>query len=952
MEHIKETDTDICFLQETFLKRNDTAKLAEIKDYGFNIISVPRKRCGGGIAVVYRDGLSLNHNKRIEKFKTFEVMEVTLQTKDDLLRFINIYRPPYSKKHKFTIPHFLEELEYYFQTLGGKSGTPIIVGDFNIHVEKTKDTYTLKFKDLLIECNLVQLVPHIPTHIDGGTLDLIITIKDIDNLTTPMALKLGTNTDHYLIQAELQQIRLINSKQITKTLNYRRFKDINVKNFRKDLSDAGLNEPSNYDCIDKALKFLETTVLRVMDIHSPLIQKTIRVKENYAPWFDSELKELRRKRRAAERLKNKHSSDENKLSYTQMCQTFNKLVWNKRKEFYEKSLETSRNNARALFNKINRLLGVEKSDLPHQSDHTKLAEDFKDFFVSKISNIRENIESDKFSNQKPILNMCPDHVDGDYVQFASFCQISFDEIKDVIKSMPNKFCSLDILPTWLFKECLPEIMPILHYIINESLTLGVFPQSMKTAILNPTLKSNDLDHDAFKSYRPVSNLSFISKILEKCALLQLTTYLEGNNLISDAQSGYRAYHSCETLLVRMFDDMNREINGNKAVALILLDLSAAFDTIDYDILTQRLQNEYKITSTALDWISSYLHDRSFSVKIDNKFSSTAFLLYGVPQGSLLGPILFILYTKDLKKIAQAHGLSIQLYADDSQLYISLDPVNSINVQENIDRIKACVTEIKQWMVQNFMKLNEEKTQFMLLGKKLVLEKLGDISLDFSGSRIHRSDSCKSLGVKLDHLLTLKEQVNEVKKKCYWTLSNMRCFGHYLSTELKICLVKTLVLSKLDYCNALYVGINVSTIKKLQSVMNNSIRFIYNISDFSINLKPYFLKSHILPIKMRIKYKICLLVHNSLEGHTPQYISDLLKLYCEQPNKHSLRAYLDDRLLLRSEVFYSSSNRKMFSYIAPLMWNELPYDLRHESNTTAFKRDLKTLFFKQFEKQEL
>ena len=192
---------------------------------------------------------------------------------------------------------------------------------------------------------------------------------------------------------------------------------------------------------------------------------------------------------------------------------------------------------------------------------------------------------------------------------------------------------------------------------------------------------------------PISNLSTMSKILEKVVVSQLTKYLEENNLHSSSQSGYRAFHSCETLLVRLQDDVLNNIGKGKVVIMLLLDLSAAFDTIDHDILLKRLLCELGIGGSALDWLKSYLDDRSFRVKIDQSLSDALCILFGVPQGSLLGPILFIIYIKPLQEIAKKYGLEIYLYADDSQLFISFAPSNVKEWSSAKNLIEACLGEV-------------------------------------------------------------------------------------------------------------------------------------------------------------------------------------------------------------------------------------------------------------------
>ena len=797
-------------------------------------------------------------------------MEITLEANQKLLRFVNLYRTPYSKKHRYTISHFLEEFEQYLHVLKSKTGMPILVGDFNIHVENMVDSNSKHFMELLNEFNMIQLVSHELTHTEGGTLDLLITDAGTDlDISTPTIIKLGTSSDHFLVRAEIKNLKPKCNTKSTKIVEYRKFETINIELFLAELSTTTVTDAVHFESVDGAVDLLNSTLTTLIDKHCPIIKRKIRAKYDGPSWFDEDLRHLRAKRRAAERLKTKNASTENKTAYIKMCHEFDKLVRRKRKTFYQKSLQSSKKNPRSLYKKIRKLLGTEYSALPGTVDDAELAETFKGFFSHKIDVIRETISEEKKFKNIETYNFEEARHD---CNFDTFESIVADDLDAVVNSMSDKFCYLDPIPTWLFKKCLPELTPILLYIINGSLSKGFFPKSLKHAVIIPTIKSDTLDCDILNNYRPISNLSFISKVIEKCALCQLSEYLEQNQLLCDAQSGYRPHHSCETLLIKMVDDINKYINQNQAVALILLDLSAAFDTIDHNILMEKLRIDYGITDTVLMWFKSYLQCRSFSVKIKNKLSSRNILLFGVPQGSLLGPILFILYTKDLKRIAASYGLTIQLYADDSQLYIAFEVDDTNGTSVNLQLIEQCLDEIKRWMIQHFMKLNENKTQFVVLAKTPIAETCNEISLKFSGSVIEQSnftnDTAKSLGVKLDVNLNMQRQINDVKMKCFWTLSNLRKFGNYLDEDLKITLVKTLILSKLDYCNALYAGVNQYALKKLQSIIDNSIRFIYNIKDWTMDLVPYYRKAHILPMKLRVQYKVCLLVHKALERTAP------------------------------------------------------------------------------------
>ena len=198
-------------------------------------------------------------------------------------------------------------------------------------------------------------------------------------------------------------------------------------------------------------------------------------------------------------------------------------------------------------------------------------------------------------------------------------------------------------------------------IIQKSFTQAEFPMNLKHATIRPLLKDTDEDPELLNNYRPISNTPFLDKLLEKVALTQLNVHIEDNDLHSTYQSGYKKNHSCETALLKMTNDTMTSIENNNMVSLVLLDLSAAFDTIDHDILVNRLNMDFGISGNVLKWLISYLTGRTFAVIIGSNEGDSKILYYDVPQGSLLGPLLFILYTDELSKIAAQHGLSIHIY---------------------------------------------------------------------------------------------------------------------------------------------------------------------------------------------------------------------------------------------------------------------------------------------------
>jgi exonuclease III len=992
-------------LQETFLKIKDDAKIKEIQDHGIEFLSCPRTsgRERGGLAVIYKPTLKIKPNTKTEKHKSFEYMEFTLETEEELLRFVNVYHPPYSKGHPYTEPYFVCEFEDYLEELVTKPGVPIMAGDFNMRINNPEERYARAFQQCLEDVNLSQHVPMVPTHRRGGTLDLIIVPEGIDDKVSNVNVHdHGTESDHFLVECKLNFTPVHKAK--FKELLYRKFADIDVDLFKEDLKSSTITDKESFQSLDEVCDRLYNTLMTTMEKHCPIIKKKVRQKKQ-STWFDDELQAMRRIRRRRERRRQKTKTEANRLArkfadainpteaeadkldeairlaetanlaYKEARDELNKKIKAKRLLFHSEDLMKNKDNCKRLWCKLNDLLGKPNIILPDHADSNKLAEEFKVYFSDKVVNIRQKIDQDlkdidtAADDDISLLESPEEDLTRSFQELNSECFREFrciteEELLKTIKSMSNKFCSLDPVPPWLLISCFEELKASMLYIANESLRLGIFPSEYKKAVVKPTFKGHGADKDSRASYRPVSNLSFMSKLLEKIANTQFGEHLEAQNLHCAAQSGYRPKHSCETLMVKMFDDILSCMEQKNTVVLLLLDLSAAFDTIDHGLLLKKLKEDYMVDGIALAWFTSYLKNRSFTVTINSKDSSPGFLWYGVPQGSILGPILFILYTKYLSKIARKYGLEIQLYADDSQLYIGFRPLDANMRMTVTERIESCLKEIMEWMTCNFMKLNKDKTQIIMLGTNNVLKKTEDLKINVGCSEVIESsaigaDGVVSLGVKLDQNLNLKSHISKVRQSTFYTISNLGRIKNILSRDLRIMLVKQLVLSKVDYHNALYANIPDIDIKRLQGVVNAGVRFIYGAGK-RVAARPLLIQAHILPVRYRIMYKVCLLTFKALNGLAPEYLAKLIDFIVPSrgdTNNNTVLASTsqtprksNDRFLLKLPPYnYKKSNlsQRTFSYAAPQLWNKLPYSIRTCSVLDTFKQRLKTHFFKQF-----
>jgi hypothetical protein len=310
-----------------------------------------------------------------------------------------------------------------------------------------------------------------------------------------------------------------------------------------------------------------------------------------------------------------------------------------------------------------------------------------------------------------------------------------DAVKEVIMKSNNKYCSIDPLPTTIVKNMLDDLIPTITNIVNRSLHEGQFPNPFKTAVVNPILKKANADPEVLSNYRPVSNVAFISKILEKVVATQLRRHLQRNELEEPLQSAYRPQHSCETAILRVHNDIIRSLDERKVVLLVLLDMSAAFDTLNHHISLLRTLKRLGVTGLALQWFSSYLQDRSQSVRIRSSTSEPQPLRWGVPQGSVLGPLLFTIYSAGLGAVIRHHLMNYHFYADDSQIYISTHPDQ---LQGALTALEDCLASVRNWLCGHQLKLNETKTEVLLISSKHNATKWQDVTVKIGDSSITQS----------------------------------------------------------------------------------------------------------------------------------------------------------------------------------------------------------------------
>ena len=472
----------------------------------------------------------------------------------------------------------------------------------------------------------------------------------------------------------------------------------------------------------------------------PLFKKKVLKHHRLAPWFNSETRKLKLESRRHERIWRSTKREESRAIWQNSLKTYRKALCNARAAYYSSLIENNKSNPRFLFSTVARLTESHTSVDPC-FPLALSSNDFMSFFNDKILTIREKIHHILPSANISVssnIGALETAVEPD-IYLDSFSPIDLHKLTSLISLSKSSTCLLDPIPTRLLREALPSVSSSVLNMINLSLVTGYGPQLFKTAVIKPLLKKPTLDPGVLANYRPISNLPFLSKILEKAVASQLREFLRHYSLYEEFQSGFRAHHSTETALVKVTNDLLLASNKDLVSILVLLDLSAAFDTIDHHILLHRLEYLIGIKGTALNWFKSYLSDRFQFVHVNDKPSIRTKVSYGVPQGSVLGPILFIIYMLPLGNIIRKHSINFHCFAD-TQLYLSIKPDET----NQLAKLQACLRDIKTWMSTNFLLLNSEKNEVIVLGPKHLRNVFSNEIVTLDGVALS-SNHCKKSG---------------------------------------------------------------------------------------------------------------------------------------------------------------------------------------------------------------
>jgi hypothetical protein len=498
------------------------------------------------------------------------------------------------------------------------------------------------------------------------------------------------------------------------------------------------------------------------------------------------------------------------------------------------------------------------------------------------------------------------------------------EIKSIVTNLKANASSGDdsILPK-IVRSIIEYIQTPLCTIFNKSLEQGCFPDKLKIARVIPIYKTDD--EKLVSNYRPISVLPFFSKILEKIMYNRLISFINDSEILINNQYGFREKHSTYMALLNLTDRITNELDcGNHSLG-IFIDLSKAFDTLDHSILLSKLQH-YGVRGTACDWFTSYLQNRKQFVNIGSEVSDTRIIKCGVPQGSILGPLLFILYINDIVNVSDL--CSLILFADDTNIFLSNNNLKSLIDTANIELAK-----FSTWFKANKLSLNVKKTNFIIFrNKNKQID--NDIEIKIDNAAISQVANTKFLGVIINQDLTWNDHIKVILNKIAKSIGVIRRVSHNLSKDVLLSLYHTLVQPYLDYCNIVWASGHSGLIEKLQIAQKRIVRIVCNLS-WNAHTRPTFLKLNILHIVEINTFQIGCFMYRAMKGLLP---SHLMQYFTPTNAIHShYTRHCNDLYLSRHRTSIRADSIRIRGV---KVWNAVTTSIQQAPSFPIFKKNFK------------
>ena len=915
---------DICILSEMWLKEDSNNKISVT---GYNLVSKPRvNKRGGGVGFLLSTDLKYKVREDLNKFtdKNIELCFIELQSRSSNLILGSVYRPP-NTDSKIFLTKYHAVLKYLHEDQ--RKCNYIIGMDHNFDLLKMDvHNATNKFVDINSDNNLWPTITK-PTRITKNSATLIDNIMISTELTGDYtsAILIDDLSDHLPCALKLPNyevlktnIGTITSRKLTPKALIAIKEELNNPELYDLLNNHEVNE--TFDCFHK---YLQDSIEK----HAPL--RTFKPKKNIVqnePWITPGLLRcIKHQKLLYSKSLQRGTGETDLIKYRQYRNCLTKIKRKAKISYYNKQCLKLRHKTKKLWSFINKIINKsndKSSCIDSLKEGLSIVSDPKDIantFAKYFANIGSTLARKSKNPQKSVkdYNARIEH----NLNSMFMSPVTRTEIDNIIRELPNKTSSgYDNINNMLLKELREEILDPLKLIINQSLSTGTFPNSMKRSDTVPLLKSKSRSEKG--NYRPISLLLTVSKILEKVVYNHTYTFLTDTSQITSTQYGFRKHHSCEHAIEELVASILKNTESNKTTVAVYLDLSKAFDTLSHEILLDKLER-YGIRGNCLNWFKTYLSNRVLRVKCKaGDHSKTVFsdyyeVAFGAPQGSNLGPLLFLIFVNDLGKHLE-YCKNI-LFADDTTIY---------NSHSNRNRLEWCINHdleiLSDWFIANKLTLNVSKTVCMIFDP---LESKNNSRnqnwvINIGSETINIVNSTKFLGVHIDNKLNWNHHYNSVVHKLKRNMYMLRENKLHLTTETKMQLYYAHFYSHLSYCIVVWGNmLSKNELTKLQKIQNKCLNLV---DHRTIPVERKYKDNKILRINEIIMLENEKLGYKLIKKKLPKNITDQIKsdssgMSLEKDHRYPTRSKsLPNRPVVNKKNYMNSFLMKCLQCVEPFL----------------------------------
>lgn len=811
---------------------------AEIEIDGYDLIRCnSNSRHTGGVIMFVQSSLKWKVivNKCISK--TWMLM-ISIDDVYMYGRYGVIYKSPKEK-----INDFLELLTDFCDESCNLETRNIIIGDMNINVGK-KSKNVKKYLSVIDQLNLMQHV-NIPTRVCKKSSTIIDHILSNEEKIS-WNVNVESPTDHSLIEISFKGggKKLMEKPKIVRKCwrNYSKEKLI------EEIKNIEWNDDDITDEWEIFYSKLKNTV-------SMMVQKKEMAARHCNRWFTPQIRCMKKSVRDA-REKFEWSQDVNdRDEINKLMRKYKEAIVDAKEKEVKNSLEKNKKNSRKLWktlkaiysNKSSKILTIEYDDGEEISCDYSNANRMNNEFISSVEKIIMNIPTPSNMHYNDLIPKCDSKF--------SISNIDINDLKRILIQLKNKTFNDDITGRVLNDAiCEENFAEQIVKMINKSFNECIIPEELKTSLITPIPK---IDFPKTpKDYRPINNLPVIEKVIECVVHEQLSEFLSSNNILCDEQYGFRKNHSTETAIQSVLYELIDSNEKKKKTVAIFLDLRRAFETVSREVLLEKLLI-YGCDEKAIKWFQNFLSKRKQCVKINEVISDPTEVNYGLPQGSKLANLLFIIFINDLR-FNLKHS-KISMYADDCMIYVSDNDIDHAKAQLNDDLMR-----VDDWLKFNKLSLNTEKCNTMIFNDK---KDESNMSIKIGNEIINRVDCIKYLGVYIDDELNFEGHYDKLLKKINKRVGLMRRINKKMNMESKKIFVKSIILPHIDYCSSILLMFSDEKIKKIQRAINRALRIALMLPNDS-NVKEMLENFNLMTVNQRIHFNAIKLIYHATEKGSP------------------------------------------------------------------------------------